>query len=743
MQYCDVVVDISHEKLDKTFQYKIPPKLQESLLEGMLIEAPFGKGNRIISGYVVALSDKPKFDPAKTKEIIRIVDDATSIDNQLIQLAGWMKRNAGGTMNQALKTVIPVKEKSKAIVKRTVVLNISKDELQDEYASLIGRARHSVSKERLLLALMDNDEIPWDVITRKLNVASSIIRDFEKNGIVKVRSENTYRNPTARLKGEEKKLELNSDQLRICNRFRDEYSASDYGTYLVYGVTGSGKTLCYLEMIEYVLSLGKSAIVLIPEIALTYQTLMRFYRRFGDKVSIINSRMSKAERYDQFERARKGDIKIIVGPRSALFTPFPDLGLIVIDEEHETSYKSENVPKYHAVPTAIERARIAGASVVLGSATPSIDSYKKAMEGEYRLLTLPSRAGSDSLPSCEIVDMRLELRSGNTSIISRRLHELIEDRLSRKEQVMLFLNRRGMLGCLSCRECGTTLKCPHCDVSLSLHRDGRMHCHYCGYTVVKPHVCGKCGSKAIGGFNIGTEKVEELVALEFPKANVVRMDMDTTKGKSGHEAILEKFANREADILVGTQMIVKGHDFSNVTLVGALAADMSLNVPDYRSGERTFQLLTQAVGRAGRGNIPGMAIIQTYDTKHYSIEASKNQNYVEFYDKEIVYRDLMDYPPCSHMLLMSIQSEDLRQAEGQANAVADLIKNNFPDVRLLGPQDAALAKIKDVYRKSIYVKNKSYQVLVDIKDMIDAYLLDNSSYNKAYVYFDFDPVNTL
>ena len=743
MQYCDVVVDISHEKLDKTFQYKIPSAMQGDLLEGMQVEAPFGRGNRVITGYVVALSDKPKFDPAKTKEIIRIVHDATSIDNQLIQLAGWMKRNVGGTMNQALKTVIPVKEKSKAIVKKTVVLNISQDELKDEYASLIGRARHSISKERLMQALMDNDEIPWEVITKKLNVGSGVIRDFEKNGIVRVRTENTYRNPITHLQGDEKKLTLNDDQLRICNRFKDEYSARDYGTYLVYGVTGSGKTLCYLEMIEHVLSLGRSAIVLIPEIALTYQTLMRFYRRFGDKVSIINSRMSKAERFDQFERAKKGDIKIIVGPRSALFTPFPDLGLIVIDEEHETSYKSENVPKYHAVPTAIERARIAGASVVLGSATPSVDSYRKALDGEYRLMELPNRASSDSMADCEVVDMRTELRSGNTSIISRRLHELIEDRLSRHEQVMLFLNRRGMLGCLSCRSCGTTLKCPHCDVSLSLHRDGKMHCHYCGYTIIKPSVCGKCGSKAIGGFNIGTEKVEELVAEEFPSANVVRMDMDTTKGKSGHEAILEKFANREADILVGTQMIVKGHDFSNVTLVGALAADMSLNVPDYRSGERTFQLLTQAVGRAGRGSLAGTAVIQTYDTEHYSIIASKNQNYQEFYDKEVVYRDLMDYPPCSHMLLMSIQSEDLRQADGQAKAVAEMIKKHFPDVRLLGPQDAGIAKIKDVYRKSIYVKNRDYQVLVDIKDIIDEYLLDNNSYNKAYVFFDFDPVNTL
>nr|MCR4612257.1 primosomal protein N' [Lachnospiraceae bacterium] len=449
------------------------------------------------------------------------------------------------------------------------------------------------------------------------------------------------------------------------------------------------------------------------------------------------------ERYDQFERARNGDISIIVGPRSALFTPFPNLGLIVIDEEHETSYKSENVPKYHAVPTAIERARIAGASVVLGSATPSVDSFRKALDGEYRMLRLPNRATSNSMADSEIIDMRTELRRGNNSIISRRLGELIKDRLNKKEQTMLFINRRGMLGCMSCRECGTTLKCPHCDVSLSLHRDGKMHCHYCGYKEPKPTVCGKCGSKAIGGFNIGTEKVEELVAEQFPEARVIRMDMDTTKGKTGHEEILAKFADREADILVGTQMIVKGHDFGNVTLVGALAADMSLNIPDFRSGERTFQLLTQAVGRAGRGDVKGAAIIQTYDPEHYSIVESKNQDYEAFYKKEILYRDLMKYPPCSHMLLLSVQSEDERQADGLSKDLHKHLANHFPNAKMLGPRDATIAKINDIYRKTIYIKDESYEFLVSIKDVADAYLLDNKKYPKGHVYFDFDPINTL
>ncbi len=743
MKYCDVIVDISHEKLDKTFQYAIPSDLENAIYEGMQVIIPFGRGNREITGYVVGLSDEPKFDPAKTKAILGKAKNATSIDSQLIALAGWMKRNCGSTMNQALKTVIPIKEKSKPIQKKIVCLNISMEELKDEFATLMARARHSVSKERLFLALMENEEIPWEILTGKLNIPSTAIRDFEKNNIVRIRIENTYRNPVTKFQEKGKQLELNDAQHDAFLKFQSDYDKGNLGTYLVYGVTGSGKTLLYLEMIEHVLKDNKQVIVLIPEIALTYQTVMRFYERFGDTVSILNSRMSKAERFDQFERARNGDISIIVGPRSALFTPFPNLGLIVIDEEHEASYKSENVPKYHAVPTAIARARIAGASVVLGSATPSLDSFMKAKSGEYTLLSLPQRATNQKLPSVEIVDMRSELMSGNRSIISRRLHELVEEKLSKKEQVMLFINRRGMLSSISCRKCGHVIKCPHCDVSLSLHRNGKMVCHYCGYEIDKPSTCPKCNSKAIAGFKIGTEKVEELVAEEFPGAKVLRMDMDTTKGKEGHSKILETFANQEADILVGTQMIVKGHDFANVTLVGALAADMSINIPDFHSAERTFQLLTQAVGRAGRGDKMGNAIIQTYNPEHYSIVTSESQNYEAFYEQEIMYRDIMQYPPVSHMLLMSIQSEEEKDCVGLSDAVAKVIKDTFPKARMLGPQEAGIYKLKDVYRKLIYIKDKDYDFLVNVKDKIDEFLLENNKYSKAYVFFDFDPTNPM
>ena len=390
-----------------------------------------------------------------------------------------------------------------------------------------------------------------------------------------------------------------------------------------------------MEMIARVIRDGKQAIVLIPEIALTYQTVMRFYKRFGERISILNSRMSNGERYDQMMRAKAGNIDVMIGPRSALFTPFPNLGLIVIDEEHEPTYKSEQIPRYHARETAIARAKLEGASVVLGSATPSLEAFYRShvgkklsgtsmADGEYReffgggweeeqyeLLTLKNRSQKQSLPEVHVVDLREELKKGNRSIISEKLHELMEERLEKKQQIMLFINRRGYAGFVSCRNCGHVVKCQHCDVSLTSHRGGKLVCHYCGHEEQDISVCPECGSKHIGGFRVGTQQIEDLIKKEFPSARVLRMDMDTTKEKDGHEKILEQFASEDADILVGTQMIVKGHDFPNVTLVGILAADMSLYADDYRAGERTFQLLTQAAGRAGRGSEKGEVVIQT------------------------------------------------------------------------------------------------------------------------------------
>ncbi|MDD6193528.1 MAG: primosomal protein N' [Lachnospiraceae bacterium] len=741
MTYADVIIDISLEKLDKTFQYLIPRELEKTVGLGTQVVIPFGKGERRIKGYVVELSEEPKIDSSRIKPICGVAKDSLPIESQLIALAGWMKRNYGSTMNQALKTVLPIKKKESIKEKKTVHLILSPEQAKVEFTNLVARKRHSVAKERLLEALMENPEIPWEEITGRLHIPSTVIRDFEKDGWVKITAHRAYRNPIRLEEGECRDIILNEEQQQVVDTVLSDWKQGRQETYLLYGVTGSGKTQVYMELIAKCLEQGRSAIVLIPEIALTYQTVMRFYGRFGSKVSIINSRMTPGERFDQFERAKNGDIQIMVGPRSALFTPFSNLGIIIIDEEHETSYKSETVPKYHARETAIARAAMNHATVVLGSATPSVESFARAKSGEYRMLTLTKRVEEKPLPECEIVDLRQELRMGNRSILSNRLVELMEERLAKGEQTMLFINRRGLMGFVSCRACGHVIKCPHCDVSLSLHRGNKMQCHYCGYEMEQPKVCPDCGSKYIGGFKAGTQKFEEVVKQRFPRARVLRMDMDTTRGKHGHQEILEAFSNEEADILIGTQMIVKGHDFPKVTLVGVLAADMSLNSSDFHSGERTFQLLTQAAGRAGRGSVPGQVVIQTYQPQHYSIVAASKQAYEDFFDREIVYRRMMGYPPAAHMLVIQINGPVEERAQRQAERIAELLHKTDPDALCMGPSDATIARVNDVYKKIIYIKDKDYEHLVKLKDAVEAYILEENDWKDVSVWFDFDPIS--
>ena len=491
--------------------------------------------------------------------------------------------------------------------------------------------------------------------------------------------------------------------------------------HLIYGITGSGKTEVYMDIIDKTIHDGKQAIVLIPEIALTYQTVKRFTRRFKDKVSIINSKLSAGEKYDQFERAKRGEISIIIGPRSALFTPFENLGLIVIDEEHEGAYKSENVPKYHAREVAAKLCNITGATLVLGSATPSLESYFNAQTGKYKLHRLTSRE-KGKLAQVSVVDMREELKNDNKSMFSMELKQLINDRLEKKQQTMLFINRRGYAGFVSCRECGEAVKCPHCDVTLKAHNNGKMVCHYCGYEEPIPRLCPKCGSKYIAGFGIGTQKVETMIKKEFPQAKVLRMDFDTTSRKGGHEEILSAFANHQADILVGTQMIVKGHDFPDVTLVGILAADMSLYASDYTAAEKTFQLLTQAAGRAGRGKEKGQVVIQTYSPDNYSIESAAKQDYEEFYQEELAYRQLMQYPPVAAMTEILIQSEDEELLDRFTDALTKYINKlkeaKFKQLMIIGPAKPPVAKINDVYRRMIYLKSLDKEKLIRMSDYI-------------------------
>lgn len=741
MKFANIIVDISHEKLDRPFGYIIPEKLSDCIQVGTAVKIPFGKGNRLIAGYVIEVTDNPGFDIAKMKEIDSVIEGATSVETGLIRLAWWIKENYGSTMNQALKTVLPVKKTVKNVEKKTVILNLSDEALEEKLIAY--EKKNAKARVRLLEELKTEKSLPKNLVVNKLNISVSTLKTMEQLGDIKIQSDIDYRKPVKLEEQKEYNIVLNPQQRAVAESIKETMSFGKEekpNIHLIHGITGSGKTEVYMDLIDYTIKAGKDVIVLIPEIALTYQTVMRFTRRFGDEVSIMNSRLSKGERYDQFERAKNGDIHIMIGPRSALFTPFRNLGLIVIDEEHENAYKSESVPKYHAVEVAIKRAKDEGAALVLGSATPSIESYYRAKSGVYHLHKLDYRE-KGKLPDVSVVDLREELKKDNKSIFSEQLQKLIQDRLDKKQQTMLFINRRGYAGFVSCRDCGEAIKCPHCDVTLKLHRNRKLICHYCGYTEDLPNVCPKCGSKYLGGFGIGTQQIESAVKKMFPEARVLRMDADTTSKKGGHEEILSAFANREADILVGTQMIVKGHDFPGVTLVGVIAADMSLYASDYSATETTFQLLCQAAGRAGRSDLPGHVVIQTYTPDNYSIETASHQDYEAFYEEEMAYRKLMQYPPASNMVSILLQSKEQKELIQATEEFVDVIKQYkdryFEQLLVIGPADPPVAKINDTYRKIIYLKSNNRVRMISLKNYLEDVINCSQKFKKISVQYDF------
>lgn len=738
-RYADVIIDISHEKVDRPFQYKIPPELSETVYPGVQVHVPFGKGNAERTGYVVDISEETDYPKEKIKEILSVDVKAITAQSNQIQIAYWMKRQYGSTTITALKTVLPVKQKLKQLEKKKVSRCIAGEELLR--AIEVCEKKHQVAKARALRAFVAEEVLPYDLLCQKGNVNAATLRSLEKQGYVTIQTESYYRNPVKQQAREETRVSLSEEQQHIIEEILADYKQGKTNTYLLHGITGSGKTEVYLGVIEQMIAAGKQAIVLIPEIALTYQTLLRFYKRFGDRVSVMNSTLSMGEKYDQMERARKGELDVIIGPRSALFTPFPNLGVIIIDEEHESSYKSESMPKYHARETAIQIAGMQHASVILGSATPSLEAYYHARKGDYKLYKMESRHGNSQLPSVYTIDLREELKQGNRSVFSRRLKELMEQRLQRKEQTILFLNRRGYAGFISCRACGYVVKCPHCDVSLSEHRNGMLLCHYCGYEEPKKKMCPKCGSKYLMGFKAGTEQIEEAIHKEFPAARVLRMDADTTRTKESYEKILSAFANEQADILVGTQMIVKGHDFPNVTLVGVLAADLSLNQNDYRAGERTFQLLTQAAGRAGRGEKPGEVVIQTYQPEHYSIVHAAAQDYEGFYEEEIAYRELGEYPPVAHLLAVLLIAKEQEEGAALAEKMAELLSEKMKEkkIHIIGPTEASISKINDLYRQVLYIRQEDYQILVEAKDILEQFCKEGD-WKSVTVQYDFDPM---
>lgn len=740
--YADVIVDITQGKLDRVFQYLVPQGLEGTIQVGMGVEVPFGRGNRTVRGVVIGLTDRPSFDVDKIKPLSGLAEGAVPVEEKLIRLAAWIKEQYGSTMNAALKTVLPVRQKVQPKQKRSVRLLISREEAE----TLLGeyrRKRHT-ARARLLEELMANQILDYDMILRGLHVSGAVVKALGEQGVLSVEAEQVYRNPVSQEGKKATPPPLSPGQRQIVDEIVGQYRKKILSTNLIFGVTGSGKTEVYMGIIEAVVQNGEQAIVLIPEIALTYQTVQRFCRRFPGRVSIINSRLSQGEKYDQFQRARAGEIDVMIGPRSALFTPFSHLGCIIMDEEHEASYKSETVPRYHAREVAIERARMEGAMVVLGSATPSLESYYRATQGEYGLFSLKERVSGGALPTVHTVDLREELKNGNRSMLSGKLRALMDDRLGKREQIMLFINRRGYVGFVSCRSCGHTPKCIHCDVSLSAHNNGKLVCHYCGYSLPVFRACPVCGSPYIGGFKAGTQKIEQYLKQEYPTARILRMDADTTREKKGYETLLQQFANQEADILIGTQMIVKGHDFPNVTLVGILAADLSLFVGDFRSAERTFQLLAQAAGRAGRGSRAGEVVIQTYNPEHYSIVAAAAQDYEAFYEQETGYRELMQYPPRYQLLMIIMTSKEEEAVEQCSQNIRQQLSQLLPDTgqdgqmhQIIGPAAPAVAKIKDIYKRVLYVKAGQYSLLVWVKNRLEGQGLPE----KVYMQFDFNPMS--
>lgn len=778
--FADVIVDITLEKLNHTFQY-IVPHTMEKISIGDRVVVPFSR--REIEGIIISLSTEPKVAKEKLKEIIKKSSEEPE-DKKLIQLAAWMSDYFGATLNQTLKTVFPSKHNITPYEKKLIKINEDEEFVKAYKKKLMLRKNHSIGKERLINELLKEKKLQWDIVVNNLHVQSSTIRELEKIKILQVERYRTYRNPVGNEENLEVKPKLNEEQKEavytILNKdygldsiedhrkdygsdsiedYRKDYESDaiedhrkDYESdsiekkkkpYLLFGITGSGKTEVYLEVIEENLRRGKDAIVLIPEISLTYQTVKRFYKRFGDKVSFIHSRMSQNEKWDQIERAKRGDVKIIIGPRSAIFTPFKNLGLIIVDEEHETSYKSSNAPRYHAVDVAIKRGELSNATVILGTATPSVETFFNAKNGTYHLLNLTKRALSRTLPEVSITDLRDELKRGNRSIFGKELFYSIKDCLKRNEQCMLFLNRRGIMGTVLCRSCGHVIKCDHCDVPMTLHYDKLLHCHYCASTKNNPTSCEDCHSTLIGTMRAGTEYVEKEVKKIFPEAKILRMDRDTVTKKGDYEKILSAFHNREADILIGTQMIVKGHDFSNVTLMGILAADLSLNVSNFRASERTFDLLVQAAGRSGRGEKKGKVIIQTYNPTNYAILNAAKQDYISFYNEEIKYRRMLNYPPFGHLLKILFESKKLNSLEAYAKEAAKFLSENYankiPKLTILGPEDDMISKINDVYRKAIYIKSSQYDKIISVRKDFSKNFIEEKSTNDVVLWFDFDP----
>ena len=741
----EVVINRSAKRLNRTFDYNIPSNLEELVMIGSTVLVPFGKSSTLEEGYVVRIKESTQYE---VKEIVQIKHNLTE---KQIELAQWMAKRYFCNVSDCIKQMLTPGTKSKNTEKNVQdkminVVYLKKDIEEIQFDIEIGKIK-SEKQKKILQFLKSNEGVTIPEIEMFTGGTRAIVKTLEKNEYVEIVEKKVERNPLANKQiAKTENLQLTDEQQNAYNSVMYAMQEHRYSQFLLYGITGSGKTEVYLQLIGEALKRNKTAIVLVPEISLTPQMIDRFIARFNqDEIAVLHSKLSIGERYDEWNKIKEGNAKIIIGARSAIFAPTKNIGIIIIDEEHDSSYKSEAVPKYDAKEIAKKIAKENACPLVLGSATPDLVTYYKAQEGKIELLELTKRANHSKLPEVKIVDLKMELANGNRSMLSVALHDAIENNLKEKRQTILFLNRRGYSTFIMCRECGYTVKCKNCNISMTYHKtENKLKCHYCGYEENIVTVCPECHSTKIRYFGTGTQRLEQEINKIFPQASTIRMDIDTVTKKNSHEEILNKFKNENIDILIGTQMVVKGHHFPNVTLVGVIAADSSLNIDDYRANERTFQLLTQVAGRAGRGQLDGKVIIQTYNPENFSIICAQKQDYEMFYNTEIALRKQLKYPPFCDIMLIGFNSLSEKEIIELSNRVYNYLKSKLDgqDFIVLKPMPSPIDKIQNRYRWRIILKGN---ITEEVNSIINECLqkIYEANYKNTRVSVDVNPNNMI
>ncbi len=705
-----VLVEINNINVDKTFDYIVPFKYIEKIKIGMRVKVPFA--SRELEGFVLDLVNSTD-DNYELKEIISIVDEEPILNNELLHLGQFMSKKYFSTLISCYQTMLPkaLKAQNKTTINKKMI----------KYVELCSNSfpKLKPNQEKIVEYLRINGKVKKEEVNK---ISVSGVNTLIKNGIIIESLIEEYRLVTKDINKEKETFKLTVEQQEAKNKILSQTQSS---VFLLHGVTGSGKTVVYMEIVEEMLNRGKDSIFLVPEISLTPQMVYHFKSRFGDEVAVLHSRLSEGEKYDEYRKIVEGKVHIVVGARSAVFAPFKNLGAIIIDEEHTTSYKQDNNPKYSAIEIAIERAKNNNAIVILGSATPSLETYARSIKGLYTLVELKHRVNTNNLPLVEIVDMSKEKHRG--SIFSSRLITEVNKRLEKHEQIILLLNRRGYSSFITCSNCGYTAKCPHCDITLTYHKTSNtLRCHYCGYADKMNDICPSCGEKAIKTLGTGTEKVEEEIKKVF-NARVVRMDLDTTSKKGSHEKIITAFKNHEYDILLGTQMIAKGLDFSNVTLVGVINADTSLMIPNYRSNEYTFQLLMQTAGRSGRGEKNGSVIIQTFNPEHYAITLASKHDYIDFFKQEMEVRRKLSYPPYYYLIYIKVIGKDYNKISIESNKIASILTRELKNSKILGPTTCSVFKLNGLFRFGIIIKYKKEEKMEEVLQSLVNHYKDNQT----------------